>query len=351
MNNTSFEDALQKRILVLDGGLGSMVQRHKLGEDDFRGKRFANFPHNQKGNYDLLNLTQPDIIQGIHEQYYAAGADIVSTDTLNATAVSLQEYGMAELVDEINTAAIHLARRAADKYASFAKPLFVAASIGPTSKSLSISPDVNRPEYRAVTFEEMWNAYYQQIDAVVQAGADILLLETMFDTLNVKAALFAAMEHRQNTRTCVPIMLSATIADSSGRMLAGQTIEAFIASVSHAPLATIGLNCALGAEQLTPYVQELADKAAFRISVHPNAGLPNQQGGYDQTPQQFADIVEDYMRQGWVNIVGGCCGTTPEHIALLAQAAPKYKPHKVKENVHKPLVLSGLEAMYVPACM
>ena len=326
---TIVEQSLARRILILDGGLGSLVQRHKLGEAEFRGTRFADFPHNQKGNYELLNLTQPRIIGDIHEQYYAAGADIVTTNTLNATSVSLEEYGMADMAAEINEAAVRLARGAAQKYASSERPLFVAASIGNTSKPLSISPDVNSPAFRAVTFVQMQNAYYEQIAAVVKAGADILLMETMFDTLNIKAALFAAMEHRKNTGTHTPIMLSATIADSSGRMLAGQTLSAFVASVMHAPLMTIGLNCALGAAQLMPYVQELAAQAPFGVSAHPNAGLPNHQGGYDETPAQTAAIVEEYMRNGWVNIVGGCCGTTPEYIALIAQAATKYAPRSI----------------------
>ncbi|GHT68783.1 methionine synthase [Bacteroidia bacterium] len=340
--------------------MGSLLMRHHLGEAEFRGQRFADFPQNQKGNYELLNLTQSQIIRDVFEQYYAVGADIVTTNTLNATVISMAEYGVADLVTEINTAAVRIAREVADEYTRKTpdKPRFVAVSIGPSNKSLSISPDVNRPAYRAVTFAQMCDAYYEQIAAVVAAGTDILLMETMFDTLNIKAALFAAMEHRKNTGTCTPIMLSATIADASGRMLAGQTIEAFIASVSHAPLMSIGLNCALGAEQMKPYIEEMAKKAPFPISAHPNAGLPNQQGGYDQTPAQMAAIVEDYMRQGWVNIVGGCCGTTPEYIELLAKAAPKYKPRAAtsyqrpatsnqRQVSNSVTILSGLEPLYI----
>ncbi|GHT14120.1 methionine synthase [Bacteroidia bacterium] len=349
---------ISSRILVLDGAMGSLIQRHQLKEEDFRGKRFVHSPHSQKGNCELLNLTQPHIIGGIHEQYFAAGADIVSTNTFNANRISLVDYGVEDLVTEINTAAVHLAREAAREYTRKTpnQPRFVAASIGPTNKSLSLSPDVNRLAHRAVTFVQMQQAYYEQIAAVVQAGADVLLFETAFDTLNLKAALFAAMEYANATGTQTPMMVSGTISDASGRLLSGQQLEAFLVSVSHAPLMSIGLNCALGAEQMKPYIEEMAKKAPFHISAHPNAGLPNQQGGYDQTPAQMAAIAEQYMQNGWVNIVGGCCGTTPEYIALLAKAAPKYKPRQVPTtNYHLPstnsqlqsTVLSGLEPIYI----
>ena len=328
MQDDTLHRALSERILVLDGAMGSLIQRYRLGEADFRGEQFKSYAHNQKGNNDLLSLTQPHIIRSVHEQYLAAGADIISTNSFSANAISMADYAMQEQVCAINRAAAGIARAAADEYTAGnpARPRFVAGSIGPTNRSASMSPDVNNPALRTVTFDDLVAAYAEQIAALDEGGVDILLFETVFDTLNVKAGLYAADEHAQRGGRHIPVMVSGTITDASGRLLSGQTLGAFVCSIAHARLLSIGLNCALGAAQLRPFVEELAHTAQCRVSVHPNAGLPNQLGQYDQTKEEMVDIVETYMQQGWVNIVGGCCGTTPEHIALLAQRALRYAP-------------------------
>lgn len=344
--------ALSRRILVLDGAMGSLIQRYRLGEDDFRGEQFKSYSHNQKGNNDLLSLTQPHIIRSVHEQYLAAGADIISTNSFSANAISMADYAMQGQVFAINRAAAGIAREVADQYTATnpGKPRFVAGSIGPTNRSASMSPDVNNPALRTVTFDALVSAYAEQIAALDEGGADILLFETVFDTLNVKAGLYAAEEHVQRGGRPIPVMVSGTITDASGRLLSGQTLGAFVCSIAHARLLSIGLNCALGAEQLRPFVEELAHAAPCRVSVHPNAGLPNQLGQYDQTKEEMVDVVETYMAHGWVNIVGGCCGTTPEHIELLAQRALKYAPRPA-ERPPQPdgcaLTLCGLETLRV----
>jgi 5-methyltetrahydrofolate--homocysteine methyltransferase len=347
--------ALAQRILVLDGAMGSLIQRYRLGEEDFRGAQFKDYAHNQKGNNDLLCLTQPHVIRSVHEQYLAAGADIVTTNSFNANAVSMVDYGMQAQVHAINLAAARVAREVADEYTAKnpAQPRFVAGSIGPTNRSASMSPDVNNPALRTVTFDDLVAAYAEQIAALDEGGVDILLFETVFDTLNVKAGLYAAAARVQNGGRPIPVMVSGTITDASGRLLSGQTLGAFVCSIAHADLLSVGLNCALGAEQLRPFVEELARTVRCRVSVHPNAGLPNQLGQYDQTKEEMVAIVEEYMQHGWVNIVGGCCGTTPEHIALLAQKAPKYKPRPAASGGGQPqpgdsaLTLSGLEVLKV----
>ncbi|MDR3187806.1 MAG: methionine synthase [Prevotellaceae bacterium] len=346
--------ALAERILVLDGAMGSLIQRHRLDEGDFRGEQFKNYSHNQKGNNDLLCLTQPHIIRAVHEQYLTAGADIISTNSFSANAISMADYAMQEQVRAINRAAAGIARAAADEYTAKnpAKPRFVAGSIGPTNRSASMSPDVNNPALRTVTFDDLAAAYAEQIAALDEGGVDILLFETVFDTLNVKAGLYAAELHVERGGRPIPVMASGTITDASGRLLSGQTLGAFVCSIAHANLLSIGLNCALGAEQLRPFVEELSHAARCMVSVHPNAGLPNQLGQYDQPKEEMVDIVEGYMAQGWVNIVGGCCGTTPEHIALLAQRAPKHKPRPAGGgNLRQPsdvaLTLCGLETLRV----
>lgn len=336
--------------------MGSLIQRYRLGEEDFRGAQFKDSAHNQKGNNDLLCLTQPHIIRSVHEQYLAAGADIITTNSFNANAISMADYAMQEQVYAINLAAAQIAREVADVYTAKKpeQPRFVAGSIGPTNRSASMSPDVNNPALRTVTFDDLVAAYAEQIAALDEGGVDVLLFETVFDTLNVKAGLYAAAAHVQGGGRPIPVMASGTITDASGRLLSGQTLSAFICSIAHANLLSIGLNCALGAEQLRPFVEELSRTVGCMVSVHPNAGLPNQLGQYDQTKEEMVDIVEEYMRHGWVNIVGGCCGTTPEHIALLAQRAPRHKPRpaagcgdglRLADNTS--LTVCGLETLRV----
>jgi 5-methyltetrahydrofolate--homocysteine methyltransferase len=316
----------QERVLILDGAMGSMLQTYRLDEAGYRGEPFANWPQSLRGNNDLLNLTQPEIVQSIHAAYFEAGADLVETNTFNAQSISLADYGMSHLVKEINLAGAELARKAADAASTPDRPRFVAGAIGPTNRTLSLSPDVNRPGYRATTFEELVIAYQEQAEALLEGGVDALLVETVFDTLNAKAALFAVEEAFAATGKTVPILVSGTITDASGRTLSGQTTEAFLISLSHLPLLSIGLNCALGAKDLRPYLQTLAAEAPFLVSAYPNAGLPNALGGYDETPEQMADAVEEYLQLGLVNILGGCCGTTPEHIRAFAAKAARYEP-------------------------
>ena len=316
----------RERILILDGAMGSMLQDYRLDEAGYRGARFADWGQPLKGNNDLLNLTQPQIVEEIHAKYFAAGADIVETNTFNAQTVSMADYGMESLVRELNLAGAQLARKAADAYSTPDKPRFVAGAIGPTNRTLSLSPDVNRPAYRAITFDELATAYQEQAEALIEGGVDVLLVETIFDTLNAKAALFAIQDAFAATGKEVPIMISGTITDASGRTLSGQTTEAFMISMSHMPLLSIGLNCALGAKDLRPYLQTLAANTPFLISAYPNAGLPNAFGGYDETPSQMADAVTEYLDLGIVNILGGCCGTTPDHIREFAARAAGRQP-------------------------
>lgn len=332
------EQLLNERILVLDGAMGTMIQRCNLSEEDFRGERFVNHPCPLKGNNDLLSITRPDIISSIHEQYLEAGADIIETNTFSSTRIAQADYQLESLAYELNAASAKLAKAAAEKFnrKNPEKPRFVAGAIGPTNKTASISPDVNNPGYRAITFDELAEAYYEQVKGLADGGADILLVETIFDTLNAKAALFAIQQHEEDTGRVLPVMVSGTITDASGRTLSGQTTEAFLISVSHVPLLSIGLNCALGAAQLRPYLQVLARESNCYVSAYPNAGLPNAFGHYDQSPEEMASQVEEYLKEGLVNIIGGCCGTTPDHIRMIAALASKYKPRKVEHEFDSP---------------
>lgn len=331
----SIYEAIQKRILVLDGAMGTMIQRHKLEEADFRGERFKNHPSPLKGNNDLLSITRPDIILDIHRQYLEAGADIIETNTFSGTTIAQADYHLEDAVYDINYQSARIARQAADEFTRKTpdKPRFVAGAMGPTNKTASISPDVNNPGYRAITFDQLKEAYRQQAKALLEGGADLLLVETVFDTLNAKAALFAIQELFDQLGRQVPIMVSGTITDASGRTLSGQTTEAFLVSVSHVPLFSIGLNCALGASQLRPYLQVLNEQAPFYVSAYPNAGLPNEFGHYDQTPEEMAAQVEEYLKEGLVNVLGGCCGTTPAHIRKIAELTEKYKPRVIPQEV------------------
>lgn len=340
------KDILSQRILVLDGAMGTMIQAHKLQESDYRGKRFAHITQKVKGNNDLLSLTQPDIIRHIHEQYLEAGADIVETNTFNSTSVSMADYQMQELVYEINKESARIAREACEKYTNPLKPRFVAGSIGPTSKTTSLSPRVEDPAFREVSFDQLRQAYYEQISGLMDGGAHILLVETVFDTLNAKAALMAISQYQQEHQIRIPVMLSGTITDASGRTLSGQTTEAFLASVSHMDLLSIGLNCALGARQLKPFMKILSQKAPFAVSAHPNAGLPNQFGEYDQSAEVMAGILEEFLQEGLLNIVGGCCGTTPEHIRRMAMLLQNHAPRKIPDP-QPHTVLSGLEHLEI----
>ena len=324
----SIQDAAAERILILDGAMGSLIQGYQLDEAGYRGARFADWAHPVKGNNDLLNLTRPDIIQEIHEQYLAAGADIIETNTFNAQTISMADYHMEELVWDINVEGARVAKKAAAAFSTPEKPRYVAGAIGPTNRTLSLSPDVNRPAYRNITFDELATAYQQQAEALLEGGVDVLLIETVFDTLNAKAALYAVQEAFEQRGQEVPVMVSGTITDASGRTLSGQTTEAFLISLSHMPLLSIGLNCALGAKDLRPYLQTLAAEAPFLVSAYPNAGLPNAFGGYDETPEDMAAAVKEYLDLSIVNILGGCCGTTPAHIRAFAQAAQGIPPRK-----------------------
>ena len=347
-NKNEIKSLLRERILLLDGGLGTMVQGYGLTEEDFRGERFAAWECNLRGCNDALVLTRPDIIAEIHEKYLSAGADIISTDSFNANSISLADYALSSYAREIAQRSAEIAREVADRFTARNphKPRFVAGSVGPTSKTSAIAIDVEHPELREVTFEQLAEAYREQIEGLVEGGVDVILIETIFDTLNAKAAIYALQEVSHTRGREIPVMLSGTLADTSGRMLSGQTIEAFYASVAHAEPLTIGFNCAYGARQLLPFLERLATESGYPISAHPNAGLPNIEGGYDQTPEQFADEVEEYMRHGLVNIVGGCCGTTPEHILHLSQRIGKYSPRPLPDKRHTTR-LSGLEALTV----
>lgn len=322
---------IKKRILVLDGAMGTMLQRYQFTEEDYRGERFQNWGSPLKGNNDLLSLTQPHAIESVHRKYLEAGADLIETNTFSATTIAMADYHMEELVYELNYESAKIARKVCDEFTNQNpdKPRFVAGSIGPTNKTASLSPDVNDPGYRAITFEELRVAYKQQAEALLDGGSDVLLVETIFDTLNAKAALFAIDQIREERNIDLPIMVSGTITDASGRTLSGQTAGAFLISVSHLNLLSVGFNCALGAKQLTPYLEEIAEKSDFYISAYPNAGLPNAFGHYDESPEIMAEQIREYAEKGLVNIVGGCCGTTPEHIKSIAEVVKNYEPRKL----------------------
>ncbi len=325
------QEILKNRILVLDGAMGTMIQRHKLEEEDFRKGWFENHHKSLKGNNDLLSLTRPEIIEDIHRQYFEAGADIAETNTFSGTTVAQADYDLEDFVYEINYHSAKIARKVADEFTAQNpdKPRFVAGSIGPTNRTASISPDVNDPGFRGITFDELVKAYYQQVGALIDGGVDILLVETVFDTLNAKAALFAIDSYFEDKNVQLPIMVSGTITDQSGRTLTGQTTEAFLISVSHMPLLSIGLNCALGASMMRPYLQILSKQAPFGVSAHPNAGLPNEFGKYDETPELMGEQIKTFLDENLVNIIGGCCGTTPEHIKVIADLAKKYEPRGI----------------------
>jgi 5-methyltetrahydrofolate--homocysteine methyltransferase len=335
----TIHDCLKERILIIDGAMGTMIQRHKLEENDYRGDRFKDWHKDVKGNNDLLSITQPQIVEEIHLQYLQAGADIIETNTFSSTSIAQADYDMQSLAYELNVASAKCARNAVEKFRSSSKdnePRFVAGAIGPLNKTLSLSPDVNNPGYRAVMFDEVAEAYYEQIKGLVDGGVDVLLIETIFDTLNAKAAIYAIKKYFRDTKQDeLPVMISGTITDASGRTLSGQTLEAFYISVSHAKPISIGLNCALGAKEMRPHIEELSQLATCYTSAYPNAGLPNAFGEYDEQPHETAHIIEEWAAQGFVNIVGGCCGTTPDHIKHIAQEVKKYNARSlpVEEEV------------------
>lgn len=328
MSQNKLYTVLQERILVLDGAMGTMLQRYKFSEEDFRGERFKNWESPVQGNNDLLSLTQPEAIAAVHAKYFEAGADIVETNTFSGTTIAMADYGMESLVYDLNYESAKIAKSVADKFTASEphKPRFVAGAMGPTNKTASMSPDVNDPGYRAISFDELRIAYKQQAEALVDGGVDILLVETIFDTLNAKAALFAIEELKEERDIEIPVMVSGTITDASGRTLSGQTAEAFLISIGHMPLLSVGFNCALGAEQLTPYLEIVSGKSDFAISAYPNAGLPNAFGEYDETAEEMASQIKTYLDKQLVNIVGGCCGTTPEHIRAIANLVKDHKP-------------------------
>jgi 5-methyltetrahydrofolate--homocysteine methyltransferase len=338
----------ESRIAVLDGAMGTMIQGHGLEEPDFRGARFAQHPRDLKGNNDLLSLTRPDVIESIHGEYFAAGADIVETNTFNSTVISQADYGTESIVTEMNAAAVAAARRAAQAAmaADPSRPRFVAGAIGPLNRTLSMSPDVNRPDFRAVTWDQVVAAYLEQGRSLASAGVDALLIETIFDTLNAKAALFATELLFDETGIRLPVMLSVTITDASGRTLSGQTISAFYASIAHARPFSVGINCALGGRQMRPYVEELSSIATCFTTCYPNAGLPNAFGGYDETPADMASVLGDFASNGWLNMVGGCCGSTPAHIAAIAEAVRPFEPRRPPEPAIA-MRLSGLERLVI----
>jgi len=322
-------EILAQRIVILDGAMGTMIQRYKLSEADFRGERFKDHPKDLKGNNDLLQLTRPDVIREIHAQYLAAGADIVETNTFGATTVAQDDYGLGAIARELNVVAARLAREACDEFESADKPRFVAGALGPTPRTASISPDVNDPAARNVSFDELRAAYYEQASGLLEGGCDLFLVETIFDTLNAKAAIFALDELMEETGERLPVIISGTVTDASGRILSGQTVSAFWHSVRHAKPLAIGLNCALGATLMRPYIEELARVAGDTfVSCYPNAGLPNpmSETGFDETPEITGSLLEEFAQAGFLNIAGGCCGTTPDHIAAIAQKVGRYRP-------------------------
>ena len=334
-NSEQLYKALGERILILDGAMGTMIQRYNFTEEDYRGERFKDWESPLKGNNDLLSLTQPEAIEEIHRKYLLAGADIIETNTFSGTTIARADYQMDDLVYELNYESAKIAKKVCDEFTAQNpnKPRFVAGSIGPTNRTASLSPDVNDPGYRAITFDELRIAYKQQAEALLDGGSDILLVETIFDTLNAKAALFAIDEIREERNITIPIMVSGTITDASGRTLSGQTADAFLISVSHMDLISVGFNCALGAKQLTPYLETLSHNSDFYISAYPNAGLPNAFGKYDESPEFMAEQIREYAEKRLINIVGGCCGTTPPHIKAIADLVKDYEPRKLKETV------------------
>ncbi|MCA9971941.1 MAG: homocysteine S-methyltransferase family protein, partial [Anaerolineales bacterium] len=347
---TELTRQLQQRILILDGAMGSLIQTYQLGEADFRGARFADWPQDLQGNNDLLSLTQPDVVRAIHTAYLEAGADIIETNTFNANAISQADYGMAHLAYELNLAAARLAREACDAFehrqSEIQNPKFVAGALGPTNRTLSLSPDVNDPGYRAVSFDEVAAAYAEAARGLMDGGADILLVETIFDTLNAKAAIFGIQSMFEEQGRELPLMISGTITDASGRTLSGQTTEAFWNSIRHANPLIVGLNCALGAEAFREYIGVLSKIADTYVSIYPNAGLPNEFGGYDDTPEYMQGILRDFAESGFVNVVGGCCGTTPAHIAAFAQGVAEVPPRPIPE-LPPQMRLSGLEPLNI----
>jgi len=331
---STLQEILQERILVLDGAMGTMIQRYKLEEEDFRNDRLKDHHQSLKGNNDLLSITRPDVIKEIHMEYFKAGADIAETNTFSSTSIAQADYGLEEWVHELNYESAKIAKEAAIAFTEREphKPRFVAGSIGPTNRTASLSPDVNDPGFRAITFDELRKAYKKQAEALIDGGVDVLLVETVFDTLNAKAALYAIDEIGEERLIDIPIMVSGTITDASGRTLSGQTSEAFLISISHINLLSVGLNCALGANQLRPYLKILSEKSDRFISAHPNAGLPNEFGEYDETPQDMREQIKDFLDDNLVNIIGGCCGTTPEHIAAIADLVKDYRPRQLVDN-------------------
>ena len=328
----TIRQCLNERILIIDGAMGTMIQEYKLEEKDFRGERFKDWHKDLRGNNDLLSITQPQIIQAIHNEYLEAGADIIETNTFSSTSIAQADYDLQAIAYELNVAAAKCARKAVDAFyeKNSGSVKFIAGAIGPLNKTLSLSPDVNNPGYRAVSFDEVANAYSEQIRGLVDGGVDILLVETIFDTLNAKAAIYSIKKYfRENKKQELPIMISGTITDASGRTLSGQTLEAFYISVSHANPLSVGLNCALGAKEMRPHIEELSEIANCYTSAYPNAGLPNAFGEYDEKPEETAHILEDWAREGFVNIVGGCCGTTPEHIKHIAEQVKKFETRKL----------------------
>ena len=334
-NSEQLYKALNERILILDGAMGTMIQRYNFTEEDYRGERFKDWESPLKGNNDLLSLTQPEAIEEIHRKYLLAGADIIETNTFSGTTIAMADYHMEDLVYELNYESAKIAKKVCDEFTAQNpnKPRFVAGSIGPTNRTASLSPDVNDPGYRAITFDELRIAYKQQAEALLDGGSDILLVETIFDTLNAKAALFAIDEIREERNITIPIMISGPITQAPGRTLSGQTAEAFLISVSHLNLLSVGFNCALGAKQLTPYLETLSHNSDFYISAYPNAGLPNAFGKYDESPEFMAEQIREYAEKRLINIVGGCCGTTPPHIKAIADLVKDYEPRKLKETV------------------
>ena len=325
------EEVIKDRILVLDGAMGTMIQQHDLKEHDFRRNWFEDHQSSLKGNNDLLSLTRPDIIESIHRAYFEAGADIVETNTFSGTSIAQSDYNLEKYVYEINFHGAQIAKKVAQEFTKKEplKPRFVAGSIGPTNRTASISPDVNDPGYRNTNFDQLVIAYKEQTHALLDGGVDVLLIETVFDTLNAKAALFAVEEVFSASKNRVPVMISGTITDASGRTLTGQTTEAFLISISHFPLLSVGLNCALGARDMQPYLKTLATKSSFHVSAHPNAGLPNEFGAYDETPEMMCEQLKKFLDDGLINIIGGCCGTTPDHIKAIAELASNYKPREL----------------------
>ena len=322
------KDDLERRILVLDGAMGTMIQQHQLEEVDFRGERFTDHHVDLKGNNDLLSLTRPDIIKDIHLAYLNAGADILETNTFSSTSIAQADYDLSDYAYKLNKVSAQLAKKAIEEFASV-QPKYVAGALGPTNRTASISPDVTQPGYRAVHFDELAQAYKDQASGLMDGGADLLLIETIFDTLNAKAAIYGLLELFDERNEQLPIMISGTITDASGRTLSGQTVEAFLISVSHAPILSVGLNCALGASQLKNYIRVLANEAPHYISAHPNAGLPNEFGEYDQSPEEMASELRPFLEEQLINIIGACCGTTPEHIKYIADLVNEYKPRSL----------------------